>query len=132
MRSKSRPASKALLKALAEHHSKSPEDKFLDSKGHPESVTAFGHKLTRSLIQTENACIASYRGGAPGQQFGIWENSNGSWTASATIGEHVITPYCTSSSIPAAIRNLRGHLLNLELDLGKLLHPRKTNAKKKG
>jgi hypothetical protein len=122
--SKPRAASKAFLKALAksreEDSRKSPEEKYLDGRGHPQTVRAFGVELTRS----KGGGRPSYRGGEPGRQIAIWQNGLDMWTASLTLGWHVITPDLTSSSIPAAIRNLRGHLQNLEISIGKFLKKR--------
>ena len=123
---KSRPASKAFLKALAKQREedahKSPEDKFLDGRGAPKTVRAFGVELERSMITTQGGGRPIYRGGLPGKQITIWQNGLDQWNASMTLDIHEITPDLTSASIPAAIRNLRGHLQNLHIRLGKLFN----------
>lgn len=122
---KARPASKKFLKALAEAREedtkKSPEDRFLDARGAPATVRMFGVELKRKLHTTQAGDRALYEGGPPDARMSIWQNGFGRWFASVTFGVHTVTPDISSASIPAAIRDLRGHLLNLQLDLDRLL-----------
>lgn len=142
MAKKSRPASKAFLKALEKGRRaakrpiekperedlRSPEDKYLDSFGHPRTIRAFGYELKRELLETHNHQKPLYVGGRSARCIRIWLNGMNQWEALIEFGPHVVRTDVPSSSIPAVVRNLRGHLQNLEIDIGKFLRDRKRKS----
>lgn len=114
---KSRPASKAFLKALATSRAEPKATEL------PDKIRAFGIELSRSVRRLE--ARPHYSGGEPGRHIVLWQDGSNRWQIQIQLGAQWVMPDLPSSSPAAAIRNLRGHLLNLELSIGKLFKRKK-------
>lgn len=83
----------------------------------PKQVRAFGITLQRR-DEYERPFYSGSKPGCPAVN--LEQLTDGSWLAVAIMRGVAVVPDLTSASIPAALRNLRGHLRNLAIDLDKL------------
>lgn len=116
MRTRSRPASKAFLKALAESRKKHVASKLTKEAELPKQIRAFGICLRRR----EEYDHPFYSGTGFGGTINLAQDTDGTWRAVAFFRSCTVNPGLNSSSIKAALRNLRGHLQNLAIDLYRL------------
>lgn len=83
----------------------------------PQQVRAFGILLHKR----EEYESPFYSGSKPGcPTINLMQEKDGTWRAAALFTSVTVLPRLSSASIPAALRNLRGHLGNLAIDLDKL------------
>ena len=82
----------------------------------PEKIRTFGVVLERS----KDHSYVFYSGSGRGGTIYLEQLEDGTWIATARLGSVIVNPSLSSSSIPAALRNLRGHLGNLAISINAL------------
>lgn len=82
----------------------------------PEKIRTFGLTLRRRKEYER----PFYSGSSGHGTINLGQHEDGSWLAIAMFSDVNVVPGLTSSSIKAALRNLRGHLGNLSISLSKL------------
>jgi hypothetical protein len=84
----------------------------------PDELRAFGGVLKKVVGDDE---YTAWVGHVKGADIAVTVR-DGEWlaTASMSAGNVTVTPHPTSSSYPSALRNLRGHLGNLLINLEKM------------
>lgn len=83
----------------------------------PAFIRAFGVKMPL-VIKDKRPYYSEYKSGVGA--ITVEQCADGNWLATVRLSNATISNGVTSSSIPAALRSLRGCLRNLAIDLDRL------------
>lgn len=87
----------------------------------PEKIRTFKMVLTRR----KEYDYPFYSGSNGYSRVNLQQEEDGTWLAAGLFRNTIVKPDLTSSSFRAALRNLRGHLRNLAIDLNRMkIEPR--------